>query len=184
MDTTTISRPVHKMFEEEKWKLSAHLTIFLPRFEKHLTIFCHKHLTTFQPPQRLFFGEGGEGAKKMALKLRFNRFRVLPKRLGNYLSIQPQKTMRATWTRSCGVSFPSKQGDAPNARYLSYSLLATGSLLGIRPALLGLWSFKATGSAFCADYGFLTFMKVPSVRGTAPLTSQIHHELNHDPVLP
>ena len=60
----------------------------------------------------------------------------------NYLSIQPQKTMRATWTRSCGVSFPSKQGNAPNARYLSYCLLATGTLLGIRPALLGLRSFN------------------------------------------
>ena len=96
-----------------------------------------------------------------------------PKRLKsfeNYLSIQPQKTMRATWTRNCGVSFPYKQGNAPNARYLSYSLLATGSLLGIRPALLGLWSFEATGSALCADYGFLTFMEVPSMRGTAPLT--------------
>ena len=104
-----------------------------------------------------------------------------PKRLrsfGNYLSIQPQKTMRATWTRSCGVSFPSKQDNAPNARYLSYSLLATGSLLGIRPALLGLWSFKATGCAFCADYGFLTFMEVPSMRGTAPLAPRPSFTMN------
>ena len=96
----------------------------------------------------------------------------------NYLSIQPQKTMRATWTRSCGVSFPSKQDNAPNARYLSYSLLATGSLLGIRPALLGLWSFKATGCAFCADYGFLTFMEVPSMRGTAPLAPRPSFTMN------
>ena len=106
---------------------------------------------------------------------------IEPKRLrsfGNYLSIQPQKTMRATWTRSCGVSFPSKQGNAPNARYLSYSLLATGSLLGIRPALLGLWSFKATGCAFCADYGFLTFMEVPSMRGTAPLAPRPSFNMN------
>ena len=104
-----------------------------------------------------------------------------PKRLKsfeNYLSIQPQKTMRATWTRSCGVSFPSKQDNAPNARYLSYSLLATGSLLGIRPALLGLWSFKATGCAFCADYGLLTFMEVPSMRGTAPLTPRPSFTMN------
>ena len=64
---------------------------------------------------------------------------------------------------------PSKQDNAPNAEYLSYSLLSTGSLLGICPAPLGLWSFKATGCAFCADYGFLTFMEVPSVRGAAPL---------------
>ena len=96
----------------------------------------------------------------------------------NYLSIQPQKTMRATWTRSCGVSFPSKQDNAPNARYLSYRLLATGSLLGIRPALLRLWSFKATGCAFCADYGFLTFMEVPSMRDTAPLTPRPSFAMN------
>ena len=108
------------------------------------------------------------------------RFRE-PKRLKsfeNYLSIQPQKTMRATWTRSYGVSFPFKQDNAPNTRYLSYSLLATGSLLGIRPALLGLWSFKATGCAFCADYGFLTFMEVPSMRGTAPLAPRPSFTMN------
>ena len=96
----------------------------------------------------------------------------------NYLSIQPQKTMRATWTRSCGVSSPSKQDNAPNARYLDYSLLATGSLLGIRPALLGLWSFKATGCAFCADYGFLTFMEVPGMRGRAPLAPRPSFTMN------
>ena len=113
-------------------------------------------------------------------RTRAPRFRE-PKRLrsfGNYLSIQPQKTMRATWTRSCGVSSPSKQDNAPNARYLSYSLLATGSLLSIRPALLGLWSFKATGCAFCADYGFLTFMEVPSMRGIAPLTPRPSFTMN------
>ena len=104
-----------------------------------------------------------------------------PKRLrsfGKKLKPFEKKTMRATWTRSCGVSFPSKQENAPNARYLSYSLLATGSLLGIRPALLGLWSFKATGCALCANYGFLTFMEVPSMRGTAPLAPRPSFTMN------
>ena len=51
-------------------------------------------------------------------------------------------------------------------------------LLGIRPALLGLWSFKATGCAFCADYGSLTFMEVPSMRGTAPLAPRTSFTMN------
>ena len=81
-------------------------------------------------------------------------------------------------SKAVGYRQCPKQDNAPNARYLSYSLLATGSLLGIRPTLLGLWSSKATGCAFCADYGFLTFMEVPSMRGTAPLTPRPGFTMN------
>ena len=105
-----------------------------------------------------------------------------PKRLKSFEKLLKHPTSKDNEgymdQKLCGVSFPSKQDNAPNARYLNYSLLATGSLLGIRPALLGLWLFEATGSALCADYGFLTFMEVPSTRGTAPLTPRPSFTMN------